>query len=64
MAFKAIFQAFTGLDGEGGLKFIYVTANFRLFYSKKKYNKICWCPNLESFLYMAWKIILGYFINQ
>jgi len=47
MAFKAIFQAFRG----GGLKFIDFTTKFRLFIPKKC-NKICWSPNLESYLHM------------
>jgi len=37
---------------EGGVKFIDITTNFRLFY-RKSCNKICWSPNLESYLHSA-----------
>jgi len=42
MTFKAKLQAL-----EGGLKFIDVTQNFKIFIWKKC-NKICSSPNLES----------------
>jgi len=42
----------------GGLKFIDVTTNFRLFIRKKKINKIRSSLNLESYAYAHGKIIL------
>jgi len=55
MAFKAMFQAFRG----GGLKFIDITTNFRLFYSKKNVTKFFWSPNLESYLQMRMENNIG-----
>jgi len=42
----------------GGLKFIDVTQNFRIFI-QKKFNKIRLSPNLESYLHMRIRIILA-----
>jgi len=53
MTYKAILQALEG----GGIKFIDVTQNFKIFI-RKKCNKICMSPNLESDLQMRIKIIL------